>query len=234
MESAPPDREPEERRASEDDAEAARCPTSSEEQEGRSLGPTGLVGYLGQQFPQQCFSQQHGSHDSIDFLLPGDDERTRGTARVELARQMSETLVEIGHLVKAAAQLDSLLLDGGAQVLGHLTAAPGRAHVGQGGRLVEPQVERAKPDQQPQPGEVGIGVVTVAVLAAVGAWQKPLLLGAEMPLFPESGCDAGYLKAPATSGQSSWARHFWSGLAPGEVEELEATLHRLSPDPALG
>lgn len=43
---------------------------------------TGL-GYYFAQFPQQCFSQRHGSHDSIDILLSGGDDRTRGSARVD-------------------------------------------------------------------------------------------------------------------------------------------------------
>ena len=105
-----------------------------------ALGPPALGCYLGQ-FPQQCLAQQHGSHDSIDFLLSSDDERTWGTTRVELTGQEGETLVEVGHLVEEAAQLGPLLLDGGAQFLEYLTAASGRAHIGQGGGLLERQVE---------------------------------------------------------------------------------------------
>ncbi len=53
--------------------------------EAGGITATGSGCYFGQ-FPQQCFSQQHGSHDSIDFLLSHGDERTWSSARVELAR----------------------------------------------------------------------------------------------------------------------------------------------------
>ncbi len=85
----------------------------------------------------------------MDLLLSERDEGARGLAGIELASQMSQSLVEIHELVEAAAEIGPLLLDRRTQLARDLVAPTFRTQARQLRGLVERKIELAETDQQP-------------------------------------------------------------------------------------
>jgi len=79
----------------------------------------------------------------MNFLLSERDEGSRGLAGIELASQMSQSLVEIDKLVEAAAEIGPLLLDRRTELGRDLVAPTLRAQARKLCRLVEREIEPA-------------------------------------------------------------------------------------------